>query len=230
MYKYKVDIITNFVHLWIECTMFPLNLPNSVTFLFQKKLLPHANEVCKGYVFTHVCLSTGGGCYPSMPCSRSPGGRVVFQHALQVSRPTPRGEVEGDLARGISRPTLKGEVEGNLAWGVLQAHTWQGLLPGGLQAHTWGSAPRGVPAPRGALGGPPRDGYCCGRYASYWNAFLFKPVVKENYVMLYHKEQVREGIFKFPFRLGKTPIAKHFERMNYVMCSFPKSDAMNCTN
>ena len=20
---------------------------------------------------------------------------------------------------------------------------------------------------------PPRDGYCCGQYASYWNAFLF---------------------------------------------------------
>ena len=47
-------------------------------------------------------------------------------------------------------------------------------------------APRGVPAPAGCLlwgrgacsgGGwvetPPADGYCCGRYASYWNAFLF---------------------------------------------------------
>ena len=29
-----------------------------------------------------------------------------------------------------------------------------------------GSAPRGVP------GGDPPVGYCCGRYASYWNAFL----------------------------------------------------------
>ena len=27
-------------------------------------------------------------------------------------------------------------------------------------------------------GTPPEDGYCCGRYASYWNAFLFrKPFV-----------------------------------------------------
>ena len=71
-------------------------------------LLPPANVVCEGYVFTGVCLSTGGvlsqhalqvvsqhalqqvsggGCYPSMPCSRSPEG-------------------------GVSRPTLKGEVEG----------------------------------------------------------------------------------------------------------------------
>ena len=37
----------------------------------------------------------------------------------------------------------------------------------------------GVPAPGGRGGGsggggdpPPADGYCCGRYASYWNAFL----------------------------------------------------------
>ena len=26
---------------------------------------------------------------------------------------------------------------------------------------------------RGVPGGDPPDGYCCGRYASYWNAFLF---------------------------------------------------------
>ena len=58
-------------------------------------LLP-ANVVCEGYfVFTGVCLS--GGCYPSMPCSRSRG--VVSQHALQVSRSTPKGEVEGDLVQ-----------------------------------------------------------------------------------------------------------------------------------
>ena len=42
-----------------------------------------------------------------MPCSRSLGG--VSQHALQVSRPTPKGEVEGDLARGV--PVLGGGGE-----------------------------------------------------------------------------------------------------------------------
>ena len=47
------------------------------------------------------------------------------------------------------------------------------LLTGGLPA------PRGVSAPGGVYfggvpgGDPPRDGHCCGRYASYWNAFLF---------------------------------------------------------
>ena len=28
--------------------------------------------------------------------------------------------------------------------------------------------------PGGCLLETPRDGYCCGRYASYWNAFLLK--------------------------------------------------------
>ena len=37
---------------------------------YKTLLLPPANEVCEGYVFTSVCLS--GGWYPSMP-GRSPG-------------------------------------------------------------------------------------------------------------------------------------------------------------
>ena len=41
-----------------------------------------------------------------MPCSRSLGV-VVSQHALQVSRPTPRGKLRG-LAWGVSRPTPEG--------------------------------------------------------------------------------------------------------------------------
>ena len=65
------------------------------------------------------------------------------------------------------------------------------LVPGG--SGPGGSGPRGcllwgVPGPRGCLvlgglvlggcsGGclmeTPLDGYCCGWYASYWNAFLF---------------------------------------------------------
>ena len=69
--------------------------------------------------------------------------------------------------------------------GVLQVHTrgggwkvWPGWPPdphsGGFQAHT-----RGVCVQRGgsqhALSqtpSPQADGYCSGRYASYWNAFL----------------------------------------------------------
>ena len=66
--------------------------------------------------------------------------QVVSQHALQVSR----GEV--------SRPTPRGEVEGS-GKGGLQAHT-----QGGLQAHTQGVC---IPACTEA-DPPPMDGYCHG--------------------------------------------------------------------
>ena len=92
--------------------------------------------------------------YPSMPCSRSPRGRgVVSQHVFQVSRLIPRGEVEGSGLGGSPGPHLGG----------LQAHTG-----GGLQAHTqWGAC---IPA---CTEVDPPNGYCCRRYASYWNAFLY---------------------------------------------------------
>ena len=83
-------------------------------------------------------------------------GGGVSQHALQFSRPTPGGGVEGSGLGGVSKPT---------PWGGLQAHTL-----GGLQAHAWGRVSR--PTPGGCIPDPP-DGYCCGWYASYWNAFLF---------------------------------------------------------
>ena len=83
---------------------------------------------------------------------------MVSQHALQVSRPIPRGELEGS------------------GRGVLQAHTQGGSLRGltwgrGLQAHTQ----KGVyPSMHGGRPPPPADVYCCGWYTSYWNAFLFR--------------------------------------------------------
>ena len=92
-------------------------------------LLP-ATKLGQGYVFKHVCDSVHRGWYPSMhcrwypsmPCSRSPGG-VVSQHALQVSRPTPRAEVEGS-SQGRSPGPHQGV-------GVLQAHTQ------GVSRPTW---------------------------------------------------------------------------------------------
>ena len=79
------------------------------------------------------------------------------------------------------------------------------LVPGGGVPGSGGvPAPRGVPVPRGCLvpggldpggcllpgggvpalgglvwgvpGGDPLDGYCCRRYTSHWNAFLFNGV------------------------------------------------------
>ena len=67
------------------------------------------------FLHVSVILSRGGGVW----------GGVVSQHALQVSRPTPKGEVEGlaggggphahtwgvrSLAGGVSRTTSRGEV------------------------------------------------------------------------------------------------------------------------
>ena len=80
----------------------------------------------------------------------------VCQHALQVSRPTPRGEVEGSgLGGGSPGPHPGGKLR-ELAWGV------------GVSRPTSGG---GIPACTKA--DPPADEYCCRRYASYWNAFLF---------------------------------------------------------
>ena len=99
------------------------------------------------------------------------------------------------LSGGCLGPGPGGRL-GGLAWGCLDpgpgGGLW-GLAGGGIQAHTWGvSRPtfRGVsrttpgeypgPDPEGCIPActeadtpPPADGYYCGRYASYWIAFLF---------------------------------------------------------
>ena len=140
-------------------------------------LLP-AMKLGQGYVFTCVCDSVhrGGGWYSSMHCSRSPGG-VVSQLALQVSRPTPRGEVEGSGGPGGSPgPHLRGKLRG-LAGGVSRP-TPGGGSPG---PHTGGCIPactEADPPP------PPPDGYCCGQYVSYWNAFLLQRFVYTQYESL----------------------------------------------
>ena len=118
-------------------------------------LITACKELCEGYVFTHVCHSVHGGVYPSMPC-RSLGGMYPSM-LCRFPGPHPGGSLRG------------------LARGGLQAHTQWG---------SWGVWPRGSPGPH--LGGcipacteadpPPADGYCCGRYASYWNAFLLHSI------------------------------------------------------
>ena len=90
----------------------------------------------------------GGWWFPSMPC-RFPGPHPwgkLRGLARGVSRSTPgRGVSRPTPGRGVSRPTPRR----------------------GLQAHTRG----GVCVPACTEADPP-DGYCCGQFASYWNAFL----------------------------------------------------------
>ena len=79
--------------------------------------------------------------------------------------------------------------------------TWSqgGPGPGGGVPGRGGSVPKGVPGNRGVcsqrgsgpggclVGGawwrPPPDGYCCRRYASYLNAFLFRLIIDERFTM-----------------------------------------------
>ena len=73
---------------------------------YQSKYLPPANEVCEGYVFTGVCLSTGfsvwgvsiqGGLHPG---GLHPGGSLsmgVSVHGVSV-----QGVSEGVSVQGVS--------------------------------------------------------------------------------------------------------------------------------
>ena len=76
------------------------------------------------------------------------------------------------------------------AWSWEDALSWGGACSRGVPGPSRGGWSQGVPGPGGflVLGGAwsrgwvsgsrgclveiPPDSYCCGRYASYWNAFL----------------------------------------------------------
>ena len=93
-------------------------------------LLPPATKFGQGYVFTHVCDSVhkGGVSQHALQVvsqnalQQVSKGGVVSQHALQ---PNPGGKLRG-LARRVSRPTPKGEIEGS-GLGGLQARIWGDL-------------------------------------------------------------------------------------------------------
>ena len=92
-------------------------------------------------------------------------GKVIISEACVknsvrggVSRPRP-GKGVGGLARECLGPDPGGEVGGS------GQEEYPGPHPGGVQA-------RGGCIPACTEADPPADGYCCGRYASYWNAFL----------------------------------------------------------
>ena len=126
-------------------------------------LLPPAIEVCEGYVFTHVCLSMGGGGIPAciaggIPACLAAGlWRAVSHHALQVSRPTPRGKVEGSgqgglqahtQGDGVSRPTPRDGVSRPTPRDGVSRPTPRGAALEGTCS--MGVCPWGVPAPGGA--------------------------------------------------------------------------------
>ena len=77
----------------------------------------------------------------------------------------------------MTRPTTRGEIEGD----QIQAHSQGGNLGGSDPGPQQRGKLRGIryrPTVKGEIEGdqirPPPDSYCCGQYASYWNAFLFQ--------------------------------------------------------
>ena len=122
----------------------------------RNSLLPPANEVWGKIIFLHlfVILFTGGGAW-SWEGVPGPGGCLV-----------PGGGLLWEDAWSWGVPGPRGACQRVSA-------------PGG--AWSWGvSAPGGVWSQGGAWWRPP-DGYCCGRYASYWDAFLFTMLEKKTH-------------------------------------------------
>ena len=115
-------------------------------------------EFCSGGVIP-ACLAGG---IPACLC-RSPG-------------PHPEGSLRG-LAGGLQAHTRGGRLRGLARGGVSRTTAGGGGVsrptPGGLQAHTQGEGCVSKHALRQTPSTHTAGGYCCGRYASYWNAFLF---------------------------------------------------------
>ena len=73
------------------------------------------------------------------------------------------------------------------SWGkvIFSQASQGGLAPGGMPGPRGGLVPGGAAWSRGGLLETPRDGYCCGRYASYWNAFLLSKCLESNSVNIH---------------------------------------------
>ena len=99
-------------------------------FISPYPLLLPATKLGQGNIVRSVCQEF---------CPRGGGGS---QHALQVSRPTPGGGRLRGLAGGVSRPIPRGEVEGS-GWGGRSPgpHPWQKLR--GLAREVSRTTPRG---------------------------------------------------------------------------------------
>ena len=112
----------------------------------------------------YTCLSTGG-CYPSIPCSRSRGGgwyrsmpcRFPGPHwgsKLKGIWPTTKGEVEGDLARRSPGPHPRGKLRGIWPGGSPGPHPG-GVCSQGGKYLLWGVPSLGGLLPGGGVETPP---------------------------------------------------------------------------
>ena len=110
-------------------------------------------------------------------------GKVIFSQASVILS---RGGVcsRGCLVRGWggAGPGGWSGPGGRLFWGC-QGGAWSGgIWSGGV----WSG---------GAWWRPPQDGCCCGRYASYWNAFLWKMLTHRGYFSCLNGSVTKENSF-----------------------------------
>ena len=146
---YCVSRLVSSHHL-IACTEHSIK----ETILFKLIVLPPATKLGQGRsnIFRSVCqefCSQGGWWYPSMHC-RSPGGKL--RGLAWGGSPDPHlGRSPGPHLGSSPGPHLVGSPGPHLVGSP-------GTHLGGIPACTEADTP------------PPADSYCCGRYASYWNA------------------------------------------------------------
>ena len=143
---------------------------------------------CEGHVFTGVCLSTGG-CLPQCMLGYHTHPRPREQIPLQEQIP-PWGQTPPGSRPPRSRhtpPTTREQTPPRSRYPPGGRHPLGADRPGAdtpqeqttpERTSTRADTPLGADTPqeqtppRSSHPPPPRDGHCCGRYASYWNAFL----------------------------------------------------------
>ena len=124
-------------------------------------------KVCEGYAFTRFCLSTGRGEYL---------GRYPPPGRYNPGRYTPPGRYTSQTGTPHQAGTPPGQVHS-----PRQVHPTRQVHPLGRYTLRSGTPPRQVHPLAGTpqAGTTPRSSACweiratSGRYASYWNAFLF---------------------------------------------------------
>ena len=113
-----------------------------------------------------------------MPCSRSPGTGGAIPACIAGGNPACLAT--GLQGEGCAIPAcISGGISASLATGLWGGGLVcsQGVSAPGVSAPggpgQGGSAPGGLVSQHALRQTPPMDGSCRGRYASYWNAFLF---------------------------------------------------------
>ena len=140
----------------------------------------HPQRSWEGYVFTGLCLSTRG--LDRDPLDRDPGSASVYAgiphtHTHTHTHPGSRHPP------GADTPQSRHPLEQTPQSKHLRSRPPGSRHPPWADTSPGADPPSRHPSPLGAdtpleqtpppeADNPPENGHCCGRYASYWNAFL----------------------------------------------------------